>query len=148
MAYQHTQLVMLYGGGANASTVNTLQQINPANQGTTETVAVGSTRRTISGPNEGGRFSLQVFVDSAGCAGSPVTVRYSNSHTPPPANHNDCSHDTPVASIVIDTTPSKFVNVGNVDAQWIMVKATAVTSPANIRVIARVERITHGPGVD
>src|SRR5262245_34940245 len=100
MAYQHTQLVMLYGGGAKASTVNTLQQINPANQGTTETVAVGSTRRTISGPNEGGRFSLQVFVDSAGGAGSAVTVWYSNLHTPSTANDNDWTQDTTVGSIV------------------------------------------------
>lgn len=148
MSYQHTQLVMLYGGGASLTTVNASQQINPANQSQAETVAVGSTRRSLSGPNSGGRFSLQVFVDSAGGAGSAVTVWYSNLHTPSTASDADWTQDTTIGTIAIDTTPSKFINVGNVDAQWIMVKATAVTSTANIRVIARVEGITHGPGVD
>lgn len=148
MAFYHTQLVMLYGGGANATTVNTQQTISPLNQGNTETVAVGSTRRAIYGPNSGGRFSMQVFVDSAGGAGSAVTVWYSNLHTPSVANDNDWTQDTTIGSIAIDTLPSKFINVGNVDAQWIMVKATAVTSTANIRVIIRIEGLTHGPGVD
>lgn len=151
MSLQHTQLVMLWGGGAVATgtgSINANQTITPANQLQTETVAVGSLRRTISGPNAGGRFSLQVFVDSAGGAGSAVTVWYSNLAAPSVADDTAWTQDTTVGSIVIDTTASKFANVGNVDAQWIMVKATAVASTANIRVIARVEGITHGPGVD
>lgn len=148
MSFYHTELVMLYGGGATAATVNTQQTISANNQLLTETVAVGSTRRTIAGPNSGGRFSLQVFVDSAGGAGSAVTVWYSNLAAPSIADDTAWTQDATVGSIVIDTTASKFANVGNVDAQWIMVKATAVTTTANIRVIARVEGYTHGPGVD
>lgn len=148
MSFYHTQLVMLYGGGGSLTTVNTQQTISANNQLLAETVPVGSTRRLIYGPNSGGRFSLQVFVDSAGGAGSAVTVWYSNLAVPSTADDTAWTQDTTVGSVVIDTTASKFVNVGNVDAQWIMVKATAVASTANIRVIARVEGFTHGPGVD
>lgn len=148
MSFYNTQLVMLYGGGANLTNINVNQTISVNNQLQAETVGVGSTRRTIAGPNAGGRFSLQVFVDSAAGATSTLTVWYSNLTAPSTTDDTAWTQDLTIGSIALDTTTSKFANVGNVDAEWIMVKATAVASSGNIRVIARVEGTTHGPGID
>jgi hypothetical protein len=148
MALYSNYLVMLFGGGPTATIVNTAQTISVNNQALTETVPVGSTRRSIFGPNVNGHFALQVFVDSAGGATSAMTVWYSNLPSPSLANDNDWTQDTTIGTIDLATTTSKFITVGNVDAQWIMLKATAVTSSANIRAVIRVEGYTHGMGVD
>jgi hypothetical protein len=148
MSFNHTNLVMLFGGGPTATVVNTLQVINANNQLLTEQIPVGSTSRSIAGPNVNAHFCLQVFVDSAGGTGSGVTVWYSNLAVPDVTNDAHWTQDTTIGTIATDTTTSKIVLVGNVDAQFIRVKATSVTSAASIRAIIRIEGNTHGIGVD
>jgi hypothetical protein len=151
MAFYHPNLRMLFGGGPSLTIPNQNFTISAMNQNLAETVGAGTTvRRVTNGPNANGHYSLQVFVDTAGGATSALTVWYSNQAAPSVADDTAWSQDTTIGSIDLSTTVGspKLFNVGNVDAQWIMLRAQAVTSAANIRAVIRIEGTTHGPCVD
>lgn len=143
MSNLNSNVIRIYGGMPSGD-VLVQQAAGPSNAGVSETVAVGTSRRSFMGPKIGGHFSLQLFVDSAAGATSTMTVWYSNHPNPSVANDNDWTQDASITAFDLTLTGTKFINIGNVDAEWIMLKTVIVTSTGNIRAFVRVEGTTHG----
>lgn len=143
MSNINTNSIRLYGGMPSGD-IQVQQAAGPSNANVSETLAVGTVRRLAAGPKINSRFSLHVFVDSAGGATSAMTVWYSNHPNPSLATDNDWVQDTVIGTIDLTVTGGKFINVGNVDTEYIMVKAVVATSTANVRVFYRAEGLTHG----
>jgi hypothetical protein len=124
--------------------VQVQQGAGPSNAGVPEQLAVGTYRRVFAGPKRNDHFSIQVFVDQAGGAGSTATVWYSNHPNPSAASDSDWTQDTTITAPDLTTTTSKFVTVGNVDCEYVMLKVVVGVSQANIRAFVRVEGTGHG----
>jgi len=125
--------------------VSVQQAGGPTNQAVPEQLASGADyRRAFMGPKAGGHFSLNVFVDQAGGAGSTLTVWYSNLPNPSVADDTAWTQDATIGALDLTSTANKFTNVGNVNAEWVMLKAHIATSQCNMRAFVRVEGTTHG----
>lgn len=136
----NSESIRVYGG--NTGDVSPAQ---PNTQATTEVLAAGTVyRRRIKGPKANGHFSLHVIVDAAGGASSAMTVWYSNLPDPSVASDADWVQDATVGTIDLTALGGVMKNVGNVDAEWIMVKAAPLTTNASLRAFARVEGVNHG----
>jgi hypothetical protein len=143
MSNINSNVIRLYGGMPSGD-VQIQQGAGPSNAGVSETLAVGTTRRLIMGPKSNAHYSLQVFVDAAAGATSAMTVWYANHPNPSLTSDNDWSQDLTIGSIDLTITGNKFFNVGNVNAEYIMLKAVIVTSTGNVRAFLRIEGTTHG----
>lgn len=143
MSNINSNVLRIYGGTPSGD-VQVQQGAGPSNQGVTEPLPVATYRRMFLGPKANGHFSLNVFVDQAGGAGSVMTVWYSNLPNPSLADDTAWTQDATIGSIDLTSTANKFQNVGNVDAEWVMIKVVVGTSQANIRAFVRVEGVTHG----
>lgn len=131
-------------GGMPSGDVQIQQGGSPTTQNVSETVAVGTTRRMFMGPKANAHFSIHLLVDSAAGATSAMTVWYSNLPNPSLASDADWVQDTTIGALDLTVTGGKFTNAGNVDAEWVMLKAVVAASTGNIRAFVRVEGTTHG----
>lgn len=139
-----SNVLRLYGGNPSDDPNIYLVSINGKNQGTTETLVVGTKRRMILGPKSNAHVSIHVIVDGVGGAGSAMTVWYSNLPSPSVASDSDWVQDTNVGTIDLTVSGGKFFNLGNINPEWIMLKAVVAVSSANVRAFFKIEGTTHG----
>lgn len=143
MSNLNSNIIRIYGGMPSGD-IQVQQAAGPTNAGVTEVLVPATYRRNFMGPKANAHFSLHTFVDSAGGATSNMTVWYSNHPNPSVASDADWVQDATIGSIDLTLTGGKFTNVGNVDAEWVMLKAIVATSNASVRAFVRVEGTTHG----
>lgn len=127
-----------FGGG---TTARDRAIPEPQNQAVTESVAT-TTRRKFKGPQVNGHFSVHAIVDSvtAPTSTTGLTVWYSNLPDPSTASDADWVQDSTVGTLkTLTATGSAFANVGNVFAEWIMLKADITAGSVTMRAFTRVE---------
>lgn len=143
MANRAHQVLRIYGGMPSGD-VQAQGMLTGDNQAVGEVLVPATYRRAFIGPKAGGHFSIHNIVDSAGGATSAGTVWYSNLPEPSLASDADWVQDTTIGSIDLTAGGGKLFNVGNVDAEWVMIKVVVATSNCTLRTIVRVEGTTHG----
>jgi hypothetical protein len=143
MGQFNSNVIRIYGG--NPSGDLSVQEVaGPTNAGVTEVLIPGTYRRSFAGPKANGHFSIHVIVDVAGGATSAGTVWYTNHPNPSLASDSDWVQDATIGTIDLTLLGGKFINVGNVDAEYVMIKVIVATSNASVRMFVRVEGTTHG----
>jgi len=149
MSNINTNGIRLYGGMPSGD-IQVQQGAGPSNAGVSETLVVGTYRRSVAGPKINSRFSIQMFVDSAAGAASVASIWYSNHPNPSVASDADWTQDLTVGSsgsIDLTVTGSKLFLIKDTDVEFVMVKAIIAVTSGNIRVFYRAEGTTHAvPG--
>ncbi len=137
----HT-MTMLYGGDGTQA-----YRANPdGNSSQREETLTSTTRRRFRGPQIDGLFSLNAFVTElvAVTSATGLTVWYSNLPDPLLADDDDWVQDTTIGTALVLTDTGKcFTNVGNISAEWVMIKADITAGSLGIRVFTR----TFGPNI-
>ncbi len=108
-----------------------------------ETLAVGTTARRFRGPKANGHFSIHARVASAAGATSVLTFWYSNLPDPDVDTEGHWVQDTGIADIDLTSVATNFVNVGNVNAEWIRAKAVVATTTGTAYMYTRVEGVDN-----
>jgi hypothetical protein len=135
----------VYGGNPSGDvSVQGGQTFSPTNQAVTEVLVPGTYRRAVPGPVRNGHYALHCVLDTPGGATSALTVWYSNLPNPSVASDADWVQDTTIGSLALDTAGNKFINVANINADWVMYKAVVVTSNCSMRLVHRAEGIHNG----
>lgn len=137
MGMSNYNSLMLFGGNASHQRAAPDENIQSKAESLEET-----TRRRFKGPKRSGHFSIQAFVDSSAgvTSATGLTVWYSNLPNPPLDADTGWEQDTTIGTVIaLTSTGDAFINVGNVCAEWIMVKADVTAGTAGIRVFARSE---------
>jgi len=135
-----TDVLRVYGGApADDITNRNVGAAEPRNQLVPEVLGVGTYGRMVYGCKKGGRFALQVFIDSAGGAASTGTVWYSNVSDPDPVTDTDWFQDATIGSIDLTVTGNKMFFGSSNMARWIRVKMVVAVSSASVRAFIRTE---------
>jgi hypothetical protein len=137
MAINQSTAVRVFGGATTDSSARS--STNPSDQGVGELLSVGTTARRVKGPKKNGHFGYHARVTSAAGAASAMTVWYSNLPSPDPTADADWVQDTTITSLDMTATGGTFVNVGNVNAEWIRFKAVVAVSTGNFYLYYRAE---------
>lgn len=144
MSFINTNSLRLYGGMPSGD-IQVQQAAGPTNANVPEVLVPATYRRAFMGPKGSGHASVQIFVDSAGGSTSAMTVWYSNHPNPSVASDNDWTQDATIGTAAdLTVLGNKFIAIGNVFTEWIMLKAVVATSNASVRAFARTEGTTVG----
>lgn len=141
MSYIGSYARMLYGGSATAD-ANARASGGAQHQNILESVIL-TQRRTMKGPTRNGHFSLHV---KNGAGSSPVgnlTVWYSNLPNPDASADTDWVQDTTITTVDLSIVANTFINVGNVNAEHVMVKVTRTSGTIALVVWARSEGVDN-----
>jgi len=139
MSYIGSYSRMLYGGAAGDDPLARASG-GSKHQNIAESITT-TTRRTMKGPQRNGHFSFHV---KNGTGSSPVgnlTVWYSDLPNPDVTSDADWVQDTTITAIDLSVVANTFVNVGNVNAEHVMLKVTRTSGTVSIVVWARVEGV-------
>lgn len=142
MALTNSTVKRIYGGAADQGGRNTADNTT---QRVPELLVVSATAnaRMIKGPKNNGHFSFFLRNVAASGATSAFTVWYSNLPDPDPTSDADWVQDTSITSIDLTLVANNFVNVGNVNAEWIRFKPVVVTSAGTMFMFTRVEGVDN-----
>lgn len=110
---------------------------------------VATTRRMIKGSHRGGHASVHVVVTASTgvTSATGLTVWYSNLPNPDLTTDTDWVQDTTAGLapvIALTATGKALVTIGNVYAEWIMLKADVTAGTATLYVHARSENQEMG----
>lgn len=133
----------IYGGTVGADQA-ARAQMGTSNQSILETLTVSATAnaRAFKGPQRNGHFSAHIRNGAASGATSAITLWYSNLPNPDPAVDTDWVQDTTFTTIDMTVAnTSYFVNVGNVNAEWVRIKPSVVTSAGSMYAWVRTEGV-------
>lgn len=139
MSYIGSYSRLIYGG-AIADDPAARASGGANHQNIAENIAT-TTRRTMKGPQRNGHFSFQAKVAAGAAPVGTLTVWYSNLPNPSTASDADWVQDTSVTSIDLAVVANTFVNVGNVNAEHIMLKVLRTSGTISLIVWARVEGV-------
>lgn len=139
MSYIGSYTRQLYGG-AVGDDPNARASGGAANQNIFESITTVA-RRVMKGPQRNGHYSLHVKVGAGTTPAGTLTVWYSNLPNPDPTTDADWVQDTGVSAIDLAVIASTFVNVGNVNAEHIMLKANRTAGTCQLIVWARAEGV-------
>jgi hypothetical protein len=132
----------LFGGAADT---DGRQEATSQTQRNAELLTVSATAnaRMVKGPKTNGHFSYHLRNVTASGATSAFTVWYSNLPDPDPTLDADWVQDTTITSVDLTVVANTFINVGNVNAEWVRFKPVVVTSAGTITLFVRVEGINN-----
>ena len=138
MSVSNVMVYRLYGGAADT---DGRQVAGSTSQRVAEALTVSATAnaRMFHGPKVNGHWSAFIRNVSASGATSALTVWYSNLPDPDPTSDADWVQDTSITSIDLTVVGNTFLNVGNVNAEWIRFKPNVATSAGTIFAFIRVE---------
>lgn len=140
MAITNSTVKRIFGGPAD---LRGRHQADSTSQRVAEPLAVGVTARKFKGPKSNGHMSIMTRVATASGATSTMTFWYSNLPDPDETSDADWSLDTSLTSIDLTATGNTFYNAGNVNAEWVRVKVTTVTTAGTIWQFTRVEGVDN-----
>lgn len=136
----------LYGGKPDTAngTLPDVRNLNAVNQVQAESLTA-DTYRMMRGPRQNGHLSAHIIVGAGSSpgAGSALTVWYSNLPDPDPTNAAHWVQDTSISSVDLTVAANTFLNVGNINAEYVMFKAHVVSGTVALVLFARAE----GPSV-
>jgi hypothetical protein len=141
MSYIGSYARMLFGGTVGGDQPGRASG-GSAHQNISESV-VATTRRSIKGPQRNGHYSLHVKNAAGSAPVGNLTVWYSNLPNPDLTSDADWVQDTTVTSIDLSVVANTFVNVGNVNAEHVMVKVLRTSGTISLIVWARAEGVDN-----
>ncbi len=135
MSYIGQETVMLFGAGGDQ---NARSSAGKNHQNIPELLTV-TTSRVLTGPPHNGHYSLHIKVAAGSGPTGTLTVWYSNLPAPDPAVDADWVQDTSIAAVDLAVVANTFLNIGNVTAAHVRVKATRSAGTISLIVWGRVE---------
>lgn len=140
MSINQSSAIRIFGGDGSPEA---LALNNPSSQANGEALAVGTHARKARGPRRSGQFSAHIGVTAAAGATSALSIWYSNMPNPDPDNDAHWVEDTTITPVDLAATGNSFLNVGNVNAEWIRYKATIAASGGDLFLYHRAEGVEH-----
>lgn len=100
-----------------------------------------TTSRVTAGPQRNGHMSFHIRVAAGTAPAGNLTVWYSNLVDPDPANDAHWVIDPLIAAIDLSVVANTFLNIGNVNAQHVRLKAVRSAGTIALNVFSRVEGV-------
>lgn len=130
---------MLFGGAVGDDPI-ARASVGPNHQNIFENITT-TTSRVTAGPQRNGHMSFHIRVNTGSSPVGTLTVWYSNLVDPDPATDGHWVQDTAIAAIDLSVVANTFLNVGNVNAQHVRLKATRTSGTIALNVFSRVEGV-------
>ena len=109
------------------------------NAQTIKELVAATTGRRVRGPSQNGHFSYHLMVAAGTAPVGTLTIWYSNLPDPDPTNDAHWVQDTSIASVDLSVVANTFINVGNVNAEFVRFKVTRSGGTIELGLYARVE---------